>query len=209
MAKNFGPGILGGIVRIDPATGLPYKATGGGGGGGADWGDIGGTLSNQTDLNNALGGKANSEDVVPRSQTLTDPTNDLVARFEIQSDGSSTSGWSNRWEWLYKAVGWGAAKLVGWINEYGELRGMPALSNTVAARWFVAANSTDLAARSMSVPVVEVADKRDGERTTLVGIYGNGDMGVKGLLIDGRRLTIGPVEPASPNPGDVHILTED
>ena len=31
MAKNFGPGILGGLVLVDPATGLPYKATGGGG----------------------------------------------------------------------------------------------------------------------------------------------------------------------------------
>lgn len=32
MAKNFGPGILGSVVLIDPETGLPYKAEGGGGG---------------------------------------------------------------------------------------------------------------------------------------------------------------------------------
>ena len=31
MAKNFGPGILGSVVLIDPETGLPYKAEGGGG----------------------------------------------------------------------------------------------------------------------------------------------------------------------------------
>lgn len=35
MAENFGSGVLGGVVLVDPATGLPYKATGGGGGGGA------------------------------------------------------------------------------------------------------------------------------------------------------------------------------
>lgn len=34
MAKNFGSGVVGGVVLVDPATGLPYKATGGGGGGG-------------------------------------------------------------------------------------------------------------------------------------------------------------------------------
>lgn len=39
MAKNFGSGVLGGIVLIDPATGLPYKATGGGGGV-SSWDDL-------------------------------------------------------------------------------------------------------------------------------------------------------------------------
>lgn len=34
MEDNFGPGILGGVVLIDPATNLPYKAVGSGGGGG-------------------------------------------------------------------------------------------------------------------------------------------------------------------------------
>lgn len=32
MAENFGPGILGSVVLIDPATGLPYRAESGGGG---------------------------------------------------------------------------------------------------------------------------------------------------------------------------------
>ena len=31
MAQNFGPGIQGGVVLIDPATGEPYRASGGGG----------------------------------------------------------------------------------------------------------------------------------------------------------------------------------
>lgn len=35
MAESFGPGILGGVVLIDPETGVPYRVTGGGGGGGA------------------------------------------------------------------------------------------------------------------------------------------------------------------------------
>ena len=32
---DYGVGALGGVVLIDPTTGLPYKAVGGGGGGGA------------------------------------------------------------------------------------------------------------------------------------------------------------------------------
>ena len=30
MAQNFGPGIQGGVVLIDPTTGEPYRASGGG-----------------------------------------------------------------------------------------------------------------------------------------------------------------------------------
>jgi hypothetical protein len=38
MGENFGPGLIGGVVLLDPSTGQPYKATGGGTGGGtADW----------------------------------------------------------------------------------------------------------------------------------------------------------------------------
>lgn len=40
MAKNFGSGVVGGVVLIDPATGQPYKATGGGGGGVSSWNDL-------------------------------------------------------------------------------------------------------------------------------------------------------------------------
>lgn len=55
MEDNFGPGILGGVVLIDPATNLPYKAVGSGGGGGpVSWGDILGDLNDQEDLFNAL-----------------------------------------------------------------------------------------------------------------------------------------------------------
>lgn len=35
MMSDYGVGALGGVVLIDPETGLPYKAEGGGGGGGA------------------------------------------------------------------------------------------------------------------------------------------------------------------------------
>lgn len=34
MIENFGLGMLGGVVLVDPETGEPYKVTGGGGGGG-------------------------------------------------------------------------------------------------------------------------------------------------------------------------------
>lgn len=38
MTDTFGPGIIGGVVLVDPATGIPYRATGSGEtGGSVDW----------------------------------------------------------------------------------------------------------------------------------------------------------------------------
>lgn len=58
------------------------SATGGGGGGGANWGEIGGTLSNQTDLATALNGKASSS----HSHSISDVTN-----LQSSLDGKASS----------------------------------------------------------------------------------------------------------------------
>lgn len=66
------------IYKYTPSTGALVPLGGANGGSGsAAWGDITGTLSNQTDLNTALGAKANSADLatVATSGSYTDLTN--------------------------------------------------------------------------------------------------------------------------------------
>ena len=75
MAKNFGPGILGSVVLIDPATGLPYKAEGGGGGGSAN-----AVRSDATDTHAYMGTAPSGSDPATDDWnitriTLTDPNN--------------------------------------------------------------------------------------------------------------------------------------
>lgn len=122
-------------------------------------------------------------------QVFLDPTNDAPRVYEIRADGSSSAGWKNRWEWWYKAAAWGAAKLVQWINEYGEWRGMPALSNTVGWRLFAAADPTDYAARSTSVPIGEIVSDRTN-RTPLIEFFSDGKMVVHGDLTASADLIV-------------------
>lgn len=154
-----------------------------------DWEDSPSTATavTATRLNNLEQGVADAH-----GQVFTDPTNDLARVYEIQSDGSSTSGWRNRWEWWYKAVA-GVAKLVQWVNEYGELRVVPALSNTVGLRVFLSRDSTEYAARSTSIPAFEVTDQRDGTRTTVFGILKHGQIQQHGK-ISGTVLTLESAE---------------
>lgn len=142
------------------------------------------------------------ENVVRTAQTITNPTTQSTFAVEIQDDNSSTANWVNRLTYSFKLFGASVAELVTWINEYGEIRGMPAKSNTVAARWFMAKDSTAYTARSATVPTLEVADKRDGVRTTKFGVYKDS------TRINGYLVTIGPVVPSSPEAGQIHILTE-
>lgn len=60
--------------------------------------------------------------------SLTDSTNDTFARVNITNDGSSSSGWPDRFAFYYDGV------RTGYHNEYGELRARPAKQNTVAFR---------------------------------------------------------------------------
>ena len=47
---------------------IPYLVTGGGSGGGAAWGDITGTLADQTDLQSALNAKANASTTYTKTE---------------------------------------------------------------------------------------------------------------------------------------------
>ena len=134
--------------------------------------------------------------------SVTDPTTESVLEVNIYDDGSSTGSWVDRLKVQFKAVADAALHPTFWLNEYGEFRGIPAKSNTVAGRFFAAKDATDLAARSATTPVFEVTDQRDGTRTTIFAVYHDGSM-----RIAGRKLTIGPTAPGSSSSGDLHILT--
>ena len=73
---------------VTPWSSLAFQS-GGGGGGSASWGGITGTLANQTDLQNALNGKANTVHTHTSSQ-ITDLSNNL--RVFIQSTTPSATG---------------------------------------------------------------------------------------------------------------------
>src|SRR5690606_6915587 len=140
------------------------------------------TVSDVTGLSSELAGKVALRD---NSDVMVAST-DTLGTFTVESDGSSTSGWPNRLGWLYKPLG-GVAKLVQWVNEYGELRITPARNNTVGFRVFVGDNPTDYANRNPEAAVVEVASDRTN-RTRKFAIFGDGTVTAKN--IDAKVVTV-------------------
>lgn len=62
------------------------------------------------------------------------------------TENEDTSNWPNRWTTSFRRMVGGvlqAAALVSWFNEYGELRIIPAKSNTIPLRLFVKNSPTD------------------------------------------------------------------
>lgn len=117
---------------------------------------------------------ADPEDrLVTQARTITDPSTGQWADVTIVDDGSATSGWVDRFRVTWDPVT-GTTHPTFWLNEYGEFRGIPAKSNTVAGRFFAAVDATDLAARDAGTPVFEVTDQRDGVRTTEVAVLQHG-----------------------------------
>jgi len=76
-------------VAFNPFTGnFDLVGSGGGTGGSADWGDIGGTLSNQTDLQTALDGKQPLDSDLTTIAGLTATTDNFIV--------SVSSAWASR-----------------------------------------------------------------------------------------------------------------
>lgn len=98
--------------------------------------------------------------------------NETVEKFSIINDGSASSGWPNRREFLCTPVGGGAPRIVQYDNEYFERR-LIARQNTVLWRAFVREFSSDTA-HDMAVPIWEIQDDRDN-RVQKHGFFGQGN----------------------------------
>ncbi len=106
-------------------------------------------------------------------------------RTQINDDGSSTADWLNRFEVRFQRFppGPGAntfpSVLTFFLNEYGEVRALPAKPSTVALRVFTKeqAGSVD---HDPSVNVFEVMSDRD-TRVILAGIKPDGTFNAKNV----------------------------
>jgi len=107
-----------------------------------------------------------------------DSSDDQVTEMTIVDDGTATTGWPNRWEWKFDPAGATAAQLVQWVNEYGELRLVPAKDNTVALRVFGRHASTDAAHTG---PLFEIQDNR-ADRNTVFGVDEDGNVTTTGTI---------------------------
>ena len=129
----------------------------------------------------------------------------------IQDDGSSTGSWINRWVWKFLPTGGGAiTRLVTFINEYGELRGIPAKLNTVWLRIFIKdAASNPSGTRDANVPIMQVMDNRT-DRVPIWGLYPNGKIRVGANEVETEaviRLTAAASVPTGTPAGTIIVRT--
>lgn len=123
---------LGSMAEVDdaPSDGSEYvrkngswAVSSGGGGGGASWGSITGTLSNQTDLNSALGAKANTADL-----------GTMASEDDAPSNGA---------EYVRKNGDWSLSNM-GLMAEWGHVSGTLADQTDLNTALGAKANTADL-----------------------------------------------------------------
>lgn len=105
-------------------------------------------------------------------------SNGTVETVTVTDDGTDTTTWKNRLVYQFKPVG-GTAHNTTYLNEYGELRVVPAKATTVGARVFAKSASTD-PVRDVNTPIMEWMDD-PVTRTSLRGVLGDGTM-VRGTV---------------------------
>ena len=91
---DYGVGALGGVVLIDPGTGLPYKAVGGGGGGGAVDsvnGKTGVVVLSASDVGAATTAQGAKADTAVQPAALASKENTLTAGANITIDRTDPS----------------------------------------------------------------------------------------------------------------------
>lgn len=122
---------------------------------------------------------------MPAARSL-DGSDDSVTDITIIDDGSSTTNWPNRWTWSFGTTV-ALAKLVQWVNEYGELRLTPAKVNTVALRIFAKTTPTE---PNHSGPVFEIQDNRN-DRNSVFAVDGLGNTVARNIAQKVRTVPTG------------------
>jgi hypothetical protein len=131
-----------------------------------------------------------------------DGTDQFLEEITVSDDGTSTSGWVNRFRAYYRhrvsgtPVADNLRRLVFWLNEYGEPRVAPANSNTVAFRIFVKdTNTTQTNTRDADVPLLELMDNRT-DRNAIWGLFPDGNVRITDNQIETAHvLLLGPADP--------------
>lgn len=129
--------------------------------------------------------------------TISDPTNQKHASFHINDDGSATTGWLNRLEFLFTAAG-STEHLTSFFNEYGELRIVPGKTTTVPARIYQK-DAPGSAAHTANL--LEFMDDRT-TRTLLAYIDNACNLHVPNLP---NKISVSSTAPSSPADGDLWV----
>jgi hypothetical protein len=125
---------------------------------------------------------------------------DLVVAEEVEAE--DTSAWPDRFRFFFQRMIAGVLqprRLTVWFNEFFEIRGVPAKTNTTVCRFYVREFPTD-PAHSSTVPVLEVADDRTN-RNVMFGIMGNGDIvrTIGGVLVVHKLVLVSTTDPGVAN----------
>lgn len=120
----------------------------------------------------------------------SDP-NGTVETVTVADDGTDSTTWVNRLMYRFIPVG-GTAHNTTYLNEYGELRVIPAKGTTVGARFFAKSAPTD-PARTATTPIVEWMDDPT-TRTSLRGVLGDGTM-IRGAVKMADVLVLNATDP--------------
>jgi hypothetical protein len=119
----------------------------------------------------------------------------FIKHVTLVDDGTPTDGWVNRFMGMFKAPAL-AARAVFFLNEYFELRLIPAKHNTTAFTMYVRENATvQPNARNATVPIMVLRDDREA-RTHQWGLY---DQGVvkfgANAHVDVPQIVLGAADP--------------
>ena len=126
---------------------------GGGGGGDVNWGDIGGVLSNQTDLQTALNAKANTADLGDlATQDTVDYTTDVTNTPTLGTMSAVNDAPSNGSEYVRKNGAWAVSSGGGgtWGSISGDLSDQTDLAEALDAKAPVIVNSASGSIASIS-----------------------------------------------------------
>lgn len=136
---------------------------------GVAW-DTGATVEHviTADTLTGLAKRKNNDDL-----TLT-AAGDILGEITVQDDGTSTTGWPDRFIGWFRNLAGTITNKVIWLNEYLELRLSPAKVDTTPLRLFTK-SSASAAAHSPTSPIFEMQDDPD-TGTRLLAVFPDGSL---------------------------------